>query len=453
MSPFDALNERYAITAVGNKMIVMELEPGTGNIVELWPFEEFKKRLCKQKIKKTTASGDTKIVPLAKEWLESKEGNAYDRLVYAMPGSLATAGPHDYNGWRGFAVEPRPGDWSKNRAHVRDIICNADDQLFAWVINWMAALAQHPGLHASAAIVLRSGQGTGKGHFADKMLGALFHRQQYIHLMGANQLTAEFNEHLSGKVLVFADEATWGGDPKAAGRLKGLVTENTVIIRRLYLKAVEEPSALHIIIASNSEWPIPADWDDRRFLVLDVNETRKQDESYFAPLVRELEQGGLAAMLHDLLNHVVDYAALRHPPDTAAKADIKAQSLNPMERWLTDWLMDDMGDWREEQPRHLVHASYAEAIKPDRPRSVDALGKFLRRIFKRAKIGGGWPLLKKMKFGSKRVNAWVFPQLEDFRKAVDLAFGTQTDWVTGDVHHPTPLLDDGHKDGQDDASF
>ena len=96
---------------------------------------------------------------------------------------------------------------------------SGDSEYFAWLINWCAALVQKPGRHAMTAIVLRGGQGVGKGHFANLMLGALFHPQQYLHIMGASQLTAEFNEHLSGKVLIFADESTWGGDPKAGAKL------------------------------------------------------------------------------------------------------------------------------------------------------------------------------------------------------------------------------------------
>lgn len=100
------------------------------------------------------------------------------------------------------------------------------------------------------------------------MLGALFHKQQYLHILGAGMLTGRFNEHLSGKVLVFADESTWGGDPQAADKLKGMITEDTIPIERKFLPLVEEPSALHIVIASNHDWPIAIPKDDRRFMVL-----------------------------------------------------------------------------------------------------------------------------------------------------------------------------------------
>lgn len=336
-SGIERLNERFAIVSVGNKVVVMETA-ATGDIRQLWPFEEFKRLLVKEQIKVITAEG-VRTIKLAEEWLGDPDGRRYERLVYAMPGSADECGPDDYNGYLGFTVRPEPGDWSKNRDHLLAIICHGNEEHFKWLLNWMAALVQFPGRHAFTAIVLRGGQGTGKGHFAHLMLGALFHKQQYLHILGAGMLTGRFNEHLSGKVYVFADESTWGGDAQAAEKLKGMVTESTIPIERKFLPLVEEPSALHIVIASNNEWPISIPMDDRRFFVLDVAETKRQDDSYFTPLRVELRDGGLAAMLHELLAHKIDEHALRHPPSTKGKREVMTQSLKPIERWWFELLL------------------------------------------------------------------------------------------------------------------
>lgn len=329
----ESLNERNAIVTIGNKVVVMETWPD-GGVSQLWPFEEFKRKHTKQFV-----MVDGKRKQLADLWLSDSRGRQYDRLVYAMPGSADECRPGDYNGWLGFTVTPSAGDWSKNREHVRRIICSGDDVVFGWLLNWMAALVQWPGRHAFTAVVLRGGQGVGKGHFAHLMLGALFHKQQYLHIIGAGMLTGRFNEHLSGKVLVFADESTWGGDPAAADKLKGMVTESTIPIERKFLPLVEEPSALHIVIASNNDWPIAIPMDDRRFQVMDAADDERQKDGYFAPLRAELASGGLAAMLHDLLAHPVDHHALRHPLSTAAKRNIMVQSLTPTQRWWYEKLL------------------------------------------------------------------------------------------------------------------
>lgn len=382
------VNQRYAIVGVGNRMVVMQTAPD-GSIVELWDFEHFKKRLVKEFIKVRMPDGKVKTLPLADVWLKHARGRQYDRLVYAMPGSQGQAGERDYNGWQGFTVVPKKGCWALNYAHLRDIICCGNEEHLAWVLNWLAALVQLPGRHAWTALVLRGGQGVGKGHFANNMVGRLFGPQQYIHILGSGQLTAEFNEHLSGKVYIYADESTWGGDPRAAAKLKGLVTEDTVPIHRKFLKMVDEPSMLHITIASNNEWPIPIERGDRRFSILDVSEVRRQDQVYFGRLLAELAEGGRAAMLADLLDRQVDESLLRVPLMNTAKAEIAIQSMKPIEHWWFEVLkhgtiLDDA--WPMVISKPDLHAHYLAFLEQhhkhgrDRRATETEVGTFLRRV-------------------------------------------------------------------------
>jgi hypothetical protein len=420
----EKLNESNAIVSIGNKVVVMETSPD-GSVRQLWPFEEFKRKHTKEFVVL-----DGKRKPVADLWLADPRGRQYDRLVYAMPGSAETCGPRDYNGWLGFTVRPTSGDWSRNREHLRRIICAGDQAVFDWLLNWMAALVQSPGRHAFTAVVLRGGQGVGKGHFAHLMLGALFHQQQYLHIIGAGMLTGRFNEHLSGKVLVFADESTWGGDPAAADKLKGMVTESTIPIERKFLPLVEEPSALHIVIASNNDWPIAIPMDDRRFQVMDAADDERQNDAYFAPLRAELAAGGLGAMLSDLLAHPVDAHALRHPLTTAAKREVMLQSLTSIQRWwyeklLSGALLSLMPDaegnlksvdgWPECVVKAALHEDYMLFLDKHREsrsrRSTETeLGIFLakytpKREQRRLSGVGGAPQY-----------SWVLPSLQECRQ-------------------------------------
>jgi hypothetical protein len=383
----DDVNLKYAVVGVGNKMVVVEFA-ADNSIVELWDFDHFKKRLCKEFIRIRTPDGKVKTAALADTWLRHRRGRQYDRLVYSMPGSLVPAGDRDYNGWQGFTVAPKAGSWALNRQHLFEIICGGNDEAFVWVMNWLAALVQRPGRHAWTAIVMRGGHGIGKGHFADKMIGRLFGPQQYIHILGSGQLTAEFNEHLSGKALIFADESTWGGDPRAAAKLKGMVTEDTTPINRKFLKMIDEPSALHIIIASNNDWPIPIESGDRRFTLLDVSDVRKQDQEYFGALLAELEHGGRAAMLAELLEHEIDDRMLRTPLSNEAKAQVAVLSMKAIEHWWYELLSRGTvvdGIWPDQILKRDLHASYMAFLdhhhKQSRERRATEteLGMFLKK--------------------------------------------------------------------------
>lgn len=430
----DDVNEKYAIIAVGNKVVVME-NTRDGGIKELWPFDEFKRLLIKEKILTgaVNRAGVAATMPLADAWLQHRRGRRYDRLVFAAPGSKVECGPNDYNGWLGFTVKRDPTkSWEKNKAHVRDIICGGDERVFEWVMNWCASLVQEPGRHGMVAIVLWGGQGIGKGHFANLMLGGLFHAQQYMHIIGAGQLTGRFNEHLSGKSLIFADESTWGGDPRAADILKGLVTEDTIPIERKFLSIIEEVSALHIIVASNNDWPIMISRDDRRYMVLNVSEAEKQNDAYFGALRAEWRAGGKAAMLDELMAYVVDDAMLRHPLSTSAKRDITTRSLAPIERWWHDKLHQGRmlnAPWPTEVQKAEVHADYLDFINLYAPtertrRATEIeLGKFLHKH-----VEG----IDAVRHGAGGIRAWIFPSLLQCRLSWCKSLGWPDDYFGDD---------------------
>src|SRR5206468_12300421 len=117
------------------------------------------------------------------------------------------------------------------------------------------------------------------------------------------------------------------------------------------------------------EWVIPAGPDERRFLVLDVDPKHRQDTAYFGRMVEQMEQeGGLAAMLYDLLDY--DYSAidLRTAPKTEALTRQKLLSLSPHEQWLFDKLSEGCllashGAWSQEVEKDDLYADYCETMK------------------------------------------------------------------------------------------
>jgi len=176
-----------------------------------------------------------------------------------------------------------------------------------------------------------------KGHLADKLLGKIFQRRQYIHLGNADELTGSFSEHLAAKLLVFADESFWG-NKTSAELLKRFVTEDTIMVHPKHFPRYEERSNLHIIIASNADRPLPVERDDRRFAVFQMNEAVKNDPKYFGALHQELHRGGHEAMLYELLHCEVDEFMLRQPPTSQAKTRMKIDSLGPLDLFWLDEL-------------------------------------------------------------------------------------------------------------------
>lgn len=418
-SKLEELNQRHAVVfqQSGDLVVITEDSDVDGR-----PFIRFSsldtiRQLYPQPVRVgQKANGDPIMKPLGKAWLESPYRRFYNGIELA-PNGRAT--PNYYNLWRGFAVEPKPGKWDRFKEHVQEVICDGDKHIFEYVIAWMAQAVQKPGHPAHTAIAMRGGQGTGKGAFV-RGFGALF-GVHFIHLDSTRHLTGNFNAHLHNAILVFADEAAWPGDKAGLGALKRLVTEPTLSIERKGKDIFQVDNMIHLLLASNEEWVVPAGFDERRFVVLDVSRTRQNNVKYFAAIERELrEEGGYSAMLHDLLQHQSD-VNLRAIPGTRALFEQKLLTDNPQRRWWYQVLFDgdlwtpearmDTGEYQIE--RESLYNSYIAAIDKAGVSRFQSkgfqtqLGMFLKKA-----LPGVYP--KDRRSGTSRY--WVLPPLADCRR-------------------------------------
>jgi hypothetical protein len=134
--------------------------------------------------------------------------------------------------------------------------------------------------------------------------------------------------------MLFADEAFFAGDRQHESVLKALITEPTLPIEGKYMDVVFVRNMLHVYMSSNSDWVVPATHDERRYFVRDVLDTRVGDRPYFNALYKEMEEGGLAAMIYDMLNaRNISNFDPRDVPKTQALVDQQRRSLDSLDRW------------------------------------------------------------------------------------------------------------------------
>ncbi len=433
----DRYNKHYCIVNLGAMTVVADTRED--DRILLWPFDEFKRDHSKEFMPperheytrgpKAGTSVMKRGQPQAQVWLEHEKGNKRGQLVYAPPGSMVTFNEQrDYNAWKGFALSKPAAQWPLIHRHLHQVICCADDLLYDWVMNWCAALVQQPGRHANTALVLKGGQGVGKGTFAHDLLGRFFHRRHYVQILNREQFYGRFNDLLSGKCLVFLDEATWGGDKKEAGVLKGRITSDTITIERKHLAAIDEHNMMHLILASNEDWPVGIDRDDRRFVVLQVDGRHANDPLYFKPLYDEIENGGREGLLTALQEWDLDERALRQPPRTAAKDELKEQSLAPEAEWWIERLKDGRAlvndkDWPKGGVRRdLLFAEYAQAMSNvgvNRKQSPERFGKMLKKFC---------PSLGKERLNRTGPRCYVLPTLNTARLEMSEYLKMTPDW-------------------------
>jgi len=318
----ERLNKDHAVVMLGGKCLVMNevIDPAFNRpdvtFSSLSDFSNF------------YANDTVENASVARYWITSEHRRQYKGLVFS---------PSDnpegyYNLWRGFRVEPRPGDWDLFEAHIYHVICSGDKDIFKWVKAWLARIFQNPGgERPGTALVLRGKEGTGKDSFVSQ-IGELL-GVHYLHISNQKQLTGRFNSHLKDALLVFCDEGFWAGDKSGAGVLKSMITDPYIMVEPKGKDAFQIKNHVSLIMASNENWVVPAGLEARRFAVLDVSETFRKNHLYFKQIFDQMNNGGREAMLYDLLKLDISDVNLRDAPKTEALFEQKISSMNTVQKF------------------------------------------------------------------------------------------------------------------------
>ncbi len=325
-------SDKHIIIKVGSKTVVLDKRT--------YEMQDYKNAdLYYANEKMTTKSADKKgnIIEITQNafpiWFETTD-QRYERLVFKPDNILQS---DEYNLWTGFGYEEKnTGSCALYLDHIKKNICSDDEILYGFVLDWMAQTIQEPEKRPGIALALRGEQGVGKGIFANTF-GLLF-GEHYLYVSDLYSLTNHFNGHLANKLLVFADEAIWGGDKKAESTLKSLISEPKEVIEYKGKDAVRMDNYKRIIFATNSDWVVPVDKDDRRYVVLDVAGNNKKDRDYFGRMIQQMENGGYEKFLYMLKSRDLSKRQWSKLPMTRAKVENILFGFNSVGKWINNCL-------------------------------------------------------------------------------------------------------------------
>ena len=434
----EEMNSKHALVSIGGKIRIMTTEKDyTGDLdLRFSSVQDFKVMYSNRWA--PNPKNPKKQKNTAAIWLESSDRREYKGIIFEPARKDIT---DYYNLWTGFAVPPIQGDWSRYRGHIEDIIADGNEKIARYIMAWMARLIQEPGgRRPGTSIVLRGGQGTGKGVFVN-ILGDLF-GQHFLPVSHASQIAGRFNGHLKNKLLVFIDEGFWAGDKAAEGVLKSIITEPWFAIEQKNQDTIRVRNHVNLIMASNNEWVVPANKGERRFHVLDIPDIMQGEYTYFKKIMEQMHNnGGLEAMLFDLLKEDFSDVNLQKFENTKGLFEQKIHTMShEMQYWyerlqegkLLSYVDDgDLGiygdgmqqDWLEVscQEQHNDYLRYADKMKERFPKSSTEFGIFLT---------GCCPWVKRYQKRESSNRIWMrrFPSLAECRAEFEKQIKTNIEW-------------------------
>lgn len=315
-------NEEFALINFDGKVEVIDK---TAHDFSTWTWGEFLKWVKPRRV--NVDGRNSEIAPL---WLADIDRHQYDKMVIEPITYSGSA----YNVFRGFDVEPMPGDASLFfDRYLRDTLCSGDTELTQWVTHYLANMVQRPTEPSSpTAIAIRGGQGQGKS-FLFKFMKAIMGRSA-IEMASTDRLFSRFNRRLVGVTLIGAEEAIFAGDPRLAQVLKTFISSDLWTYEEKYKATIETKNVHRLIATTNSDHAVLVEDDDRRWTIIEVptrwdlmtpngRETATRD---WEPLYQFMRGNGPAFVLHHLLQIEVDQDLIRFGHVNAAKARDKIMS-------------------------------------------------------------------------------------------------------------------------------
>lgn len=402
-------------------------------------FEDFRNRYSNRKIEVMVEN--SKGEPVIKEkalgswWLDHNNRRQFDKVIFSPNRDY----PNCYNLWKGFGVPAMPGDCSLYLDHVKRNICQNDEEVYEYLMNWMAHTVQHPNEPGQVAVVIKGEKGTGKGVFANHF-GKLFGRH-YLQITNPEHLVGKFNAHLRECVVLFADEAFYSGNKKHVNILKGLVTEDTLVTERKGFDPTASRNYIHLIMASNDDQVVEVTRDERRFLVLNIGKENRQDRPFFAEVARQLENGGYEALLHMLMHRDLSSFKINKVPKTEAFREEATETLfDGLDGWwfqklFTAEIVPDMG-WPERILCSILSEDLEKYLRSDRnARSTSTkLGQYLVKMLPgdHRRVRGKEPITIELPNGKKKEiqRPWFYelPDLETCRELFEEYMGYEIEW-------------------------
>lgn len=243
-----------------------------------------------------------------------------------------SVGPECVNLFRGLSLTPKAGDCAPVLG-LLDHLCDRDETVTAWILDWIAYQLQNLGAKLPTTIVMHGDEGSGKNVFWESVVMPLF--APYSAIIGQAELENKYNGWVSKRLFILGDEVISRQEMRhLKGKMKALISGKLIQIEDKFLPVRMETNHINMVLLSNELQPSALDASDRRHLVIWT--PPKREQAYYSALHEHLNAGGREAFMAFLLARDLSaFDPYAPPPMTKAKVDlIDLSRPNPERFWL-----------------------------------------------------------------------------------------------------------------------
>ena len=259
-----------------------------------------------------------------------------------------------FNLWRPFAMELFTEPYTQKitelnfiLAHIL-ILCNHAKNVYDYFIKWIAQMIQYPHIKTIMPTFI-SGEGSGKGtlfKLFEKMLG---NEKVFETTNPTRDVWGDFNGMMCNCFLVNLNELSKKDTTEADGKIKGLITDNTLAINQKGVPQFKIKSYHRFITTTNKEEPINSSKGDRRNLIIRSSDEKKGDYLYFDTIHKYIEDNDVIRTCYDYFKNIEGMDKFKDIPipQTEYQTNLKELSKSPIEQWLESFTREHINESKD----------------------------------------------------------------------------------------------------------
>ena len=252
-------------------------------------------------------NGKPKKIVYIHEWLGDNNMRVYERCDVVPPPLICP--PTVFNTWTQSPfynqdITPDSDLWRQDAVDLftdhMDMLCDHNSRASVYVLKWLAQYIQNPS-EKTTHICITGEQGTGKT-LGFSVIKKIIAGGYYETTSPEEHVWGKFNGHLLDKSLIIISESNKSNGFGAGGRIKGLITDETITINQKNTKPVDVRSYHRFITLTNHPDPIKLEKTDRRNLIIKCSNEKLGDKKYFANFANMFKDRNCLLSLYSYLN-------------------------------------------------------------------------------------------------------------------------------------------------------
>ena len=222
--------------------------------------------------------------------------------------------------------------------HVHDVIANNNEEIYKYILIWIASVLQKPNFKTETALVILGNQGTGKNIFTN-VICKLMARYANENVTNIESIVGKFNAILENKKLLVLNELQSIDMNKYlnSDALKSVITDKKININQKNEPERLSENVANFIMVSNNNVPIKIEGTDRRYMVTKTSDKHRGDFKYFDNLCDSFTTEFYENLFTFFMKLDVRNYNLREIPDTEAKELIKEASMSSYELFAREY--------------------------------------------------------------------------------------------------------------------